>query len=73
MNQYEDKAQIRSLIKQAYLINRVLDDYGFSSVLDVGTGPGIIKRVLVKQGKLCHTVEQKNQWRDFLSSNQKLF
>ncbi len=65
MNQYEDKAQIRSLIKQAYLINRVLDEYGFSSVLDVGTGPGIIKRVLVKQGKLCHTVEQKNQWRDF--------
>ena len=55
------KTKHKSLIKQAYLINRVLDDYGFSSVLDVGTGPGIIKRVLVKQGKLCHTVEQRNR------------
>jgi hypothetical protein len=65
MNQYEDKAQVRSLIKQAYLINQVLDEYAFSSVLDVGTGPGIIKRVLVKQGKFCHTVEQYSQWKDF--------
>jgi len=69
MNQYEDKAQIKSLIKQAHLINQVLDEYGFSSVLDVGTGPGIIKRVLVKQGKLCHTVEQYSQWQDFSKFN----
>lgn len=65
MSQYEDKAQIKSLIKQAYLINQVLDEHGFNSVLDVGTGPGIIKRVLVKQGKMCHTVEQHRQWQDF--------
>jgi hypothetical protein len=65
MNQYKDKAQVKSMIKQAYLINQVLDEYGFSSILDIGTGPGIIKRVLVKQGKLCHTVEQYNQWQDF--------
>lgn len=69
MNQYEDKAQIKSLIKQAYLINQVLDKYGFNSILDVGTGPGIIKRVLVKSGKFCHTVEQKNQWKDFSKFN----
>ena len=69
MNQYEDKAQIKSLIKQAHLINQVLDKYGFSSVLDVGTGPGIIKRVLVKQGKLCHTVEQYHQWQEFTKFN----
>lgn len=65
MNQYKDKAQVKSLIKQAYLINQVLDEYGFTSILDIGTGPGIIKRVLVKQDKLCHTVEQYNQWQDF--------
>ena len=72
MNQYNDKTQIKSLIKQAYLINQVLDEYGFSSVLDVGTGPGIIKRVLVKQGKLCHTVEQHNQWQDFSAFNPQI-
>ena len=72
MNQYKDKAQIISLIKQAFYINQVLDKYGFSSVLDVGTGPGIIKRVLVRQGKLCHTVEQYNQWQDFSQFNPEI-
>ena len=58
MNQYKDPNQVKSLIKQAFLINQVLDEYNFTTILDIGTGPGIIKRVLVKQGKLCHTVEQ---------------
>ena len=65
MYQYQDEFQIRSLLNQAYFINQVLDEYGFTSVLDIGTGPGIIKRVLVKKGKICHTVEQYNQWEEF--------
>ena len=69
MNQYKDLNQVKSLIKQAFLINQVLDEYGFSSILDIGTGPGIIKRVLVKQGKLCHTIEQYQQWGDFIPFN----
>jgi len=72
MNQYQDKLQIRSLIKQAYLINQVLDEYGFTSILDIGTGPGIIKRVLAKQGKLCHTVEQYRQWDEFKHFNPEI-
>ena len=69
MNQYKDKAQVKSMITQAYLINQVLDEYGFTSVLDIGTGPGIIKRVLVKHNKLCHTVEQHKQWDEFKHFN----
>ena len=69
MNQYKDLNQVKSLIKQAFLIYQVLDEYGFSSILDIGTGPGIIKRVLVKQGKLCHTIEQYQQWGDFIPFN----
>jgi len=65
MNQYKDKTQIKSFIKQAYLINQILDEYGFTSILDIGTGPGIIKRVLVKQGKVCHTIEQHRPWEEF--------
>ena len=72
MNQYKDKAQINSLIKQAFYINDVLDKYGFKSVLDIGTGPGIIKRVLVKKGKLCHTVEQYHQWEEFKQFNPQI-
>lgn len=72
MNQYSDPAQIRSLIKQAYIINLVLDEYGFKTILDVGTGPGIIKRVLVKQGKICHTIEQHQQWQDFSQFNPEI-
>lgn len=72
MNQYKDKAQIKSLIKQAHLINQVLDEYSFTSILDIGTGPGIIKRVLVKKGKLCHTIEQNNQWKDFSKFNPEI-
>ena len=72
MKQYEDKTQIRSLIKQAYSINQVLDEYGYKTILDIGTGPGIIKRVLVKQGKLCHTVEQYEQWEDFKTFRPKI-
>ena len=65
MTQYSNSNQVRSLIKQAYLVNQVLDAYGFTTVLDIGTGPGIIKRVLVKQGKICHTMEQYHQWDEF--------
>lgn len=72
MNQYKDKIQLKSLIKQAHLINQVLDEYKFFSILDIGTGPGIIKRVLVKQGKLCHTVEQYEQWQDFTAFNPEI-
>ena len=72
MNQYKDQYQVKSLIKQAFLINQVLDEYNFTNILDIGTGPGIIKRVLVKQGKLCHTVEQYKQWEDFTSFNPQI-
>ena len=72
MNQYKDQYQVKSLIKQAYLINQVLDEYNFTSILDIGTGPGIIKRVLVKQGKLCDTVEQYQQWQDFNAFNPSI-
>lgn len=72
MSQYKDQNQVRSLIKQAYLINQVLDEYNFTTILDVGTGPGIIKRVLVKQGKLCQTVEQYKQWEDFSAFNPEI-
>ena len=72
MSQYKDKLQIKSLVKQAYLINEVLDKHSFTKILDIGTGPGIIKRVLAKQGKLCHTVEQKTQWQEFTQFNTKI-
>jgi 2-polyprenyl-3-methyl-5-hydroxy-6-metoxy-1,4-benzoquinol methylase len=72
MSQYKDKLQIKSLIKQAHLINEVLDKHSFETILDIGTGPGIIKRVLTKQGKLCHTVEQKLQWQEFAQFNPQI-
>ena len=72
MSQYKDPDQIKSLVKQAYLINQILDKNSFTKILDIGTGPGIIKRVLIKQGKLCHTVEQKNQWQEFTQFNTKI-
>jgi hypothetical protein len=72
MNQYKDYYQVKSLFKQAFYINDVLDKYKFKSVLDIGTGPGIIKRVLVKKGKICHTVEQYNQWEEFKQFNPQI-
>ena len=37
MSQYKDPAQIKSLVKQAYLINEVLDKHSFTKILDIGT------------------------------------
>lgn len=72
MSQYKNQHQVKSLIKQAYLVNQVLDKYNFTTILDIGTGPGIIKRILVKQGKLCHTIEQYQQWQEFNAFNPQI-